>query len=174
MKIVFKIKEDDARNPGVIADCTGDNAGDTVGPDGGRLRDLRRHRRGADHLHPPGRAGRVFRVDLLVWIFVMRVMMIVTSVGSYCINEAFAKAALRPGRQDELRGAADHPGLADLDRLHRDDLRDQLAPDRRPGRRHAVVEALDDHHLRHAGRRDHPRAGEGLHLHPSRRTCRRW
>ena len=54
MKIVFKIKEDDARNPGVIADCTGDNAGDSVGPERGRLRDLRRHRRGADHVHPAG------------------------------------------------------------------------------------------------------------------------
>ena len=54
MKIVFKIKEDDARNPGVIADCTGDNAGDSVGPIGRRLRDLRRHRRGPDHLHPAG------------------------------------------------------------------------------------------------------------------------
>ena len=55
MKIVFKIKEDDARNPGVIADCTGDNAGDSVGPIGRRLRDLRRHRRRADHVHPAGR-----------------------------------------------------------------------------------------------------------------------
>ena len=61
MKIVFKIKEDDARNPGVIADCTGDNAGDSVGPTRRRLRDLRRHRRRADHLHPAGghRARRV-------------------------------------------------------------------------------------------------------------------
>ena len=63
MKIVFKIKEDDARNPGVIADCTGDNAGDSVGPIGRRLRDLRRHRRGADHfillaVPRPGGAGR--------------------------------------------------------------------------------------------------------------------
>ena len=55
MKIVFKIKEDDARNPGVIADCTGDNAGDSVGPSRRRLRNLRRDRRGADHLHPAGR-----------------------------------------------------------------------------------------------------------------------
>ena len=58
MKIVFKIKEDDARNPGVIADCTGDNAGDSVGPSGRRFRDLRRHRRGADHVHPAGRQQR--------------------------------------------------------------------------------------------------------------------
>ena len=52
MKIVFNIKEDDARNPGVIADCTGDNAGDSVGPTRRRFRDLRRDRRGPDHLHP--------------------------------------------------------------------------------------------------------------------------
>ena len=55
MKIVFKIKEDDARNPGVIADCIGDNAGDSVGPVGRRLRDLRRHGRRADFLHPARR-----------------------------------------------------------------------------------------------------------------------
>ena len=52
MKIVFRIKEDDARNPGVIADCTGDNAGDSVGPQRRRLRNLRSHRRCADHLYP--------------------------------------------------------------------------------------------------------------------------
>ena len=69
MKVVFKIKEDDARNPGVIADCTGDNAGDSVGPDGGRLRNLRRHRRGAHHVHHAGGdrvsgAGPAARLDL--------------------------------------------------------------------------------------------------------------
>ena len=57
MKIVFNIKEDDARNPGVIADCTGDNAGDSVGPERRRLRDLRRHRRRADLVHPARRQG---------------------------------------------------------------------------------------------------------------------
>ncbi len=69
MKIVFKIKEDDARNPGVIADCTGDNAGDSVGPSRRRLRNLWRHGRRADHLHPAGRersacAGAVAGLDL--------------------------------------------------------------------------------------------------------------
>ncbi len=53
MKIVFNIKEDDARNPGVIADCTGDNAGRLGRPERRRLRDLRRHRRRADLVHPP-------------------------------------------------------------------------------------------------------------------------
>jgi len=92
MKIVFKIKEDDARNPGVIADCTGDNAGDSVGPS-------------ADGFETYGVTGvalitfillgvhsTTVQVQLLVWIFVMRVMMMVASAGSYFLNHAFAKA----------------------------------------------------------------------------------
>jgi len=92
MKIVFKIKEDDARNPGVIADCTGDNAGDSVGPT-------------ADGFETYGVTGVALitfillaiknpetQVSLLVWIFVMRVMMIVTSIVSYWVNGAIAKA----------------------------------------------------------------------------------
>jgi K(+)-stimulated pyrophosphate-energized sodium pump len=95
MKIVFKIKEDDARNPGVIADCTGDNAGDSVGPS-------------ADGFETYGVTGVALitfillgvhdpkvKVQLLVWIFVMRVIMLVTSVLSYFVNEAFAKARYR-------------------------------------------------------------------------------
>ena len=92
MKIVFNIKEDDARNPGVIADCTGDNAGDSVGPS-------------ADGFETYGVTGVALitfiilavpeaatQVRLLVWIFVMRIMMIIASGGSYLINEALAKA----------------------------------------------------------------------------------
>jgi len=92
MKIVFKIKEDDARNPGVIADCTGDNAGDSVGPS-------------ADGFETYGVTGvalinfiilavnnDITKVELLVWIFAMRVMMIIASAISYFINEAVAKA----------------------------------------------------------------------------------
>jgi K(+)-stimulated pyrophosphate-energized sodium pump len=92
MKIVFNIKEDDARNPGVIADCTGDNAGDSVGPS-------------ADGFETYGVTGvalisfillavpsEVVQVQLLVWIFVMRIMMIVASGLSYLVNEAMAKA----------------------------------------------------------------------------------
>jgi K(+)-stimulated pyrophosphate-energized sodium pump len=92
MKIVFNIKEDDARNPGVIADCTGDNAGDSVGPT-------------ADGFETYGVTGvalitfillavkeQPIQVQLLVWIFVMRVMMIVTSIGSYWVNSIIAKA----------------------------------------------------------------------------------
>jgi len=92
MKIVFKIKEDDARNPGVIADCTGDNAGDSVGPS-------------ADGFETYGVTGvalitfillavpsPTIQVQLLVWIFVMRVMMLVSSAVSYFVNAAIAKA----------------------------------------------------------------------------------
>jgi K(+)-stimulated pyrophosphate-energized sodium pump len=92
MKIVFRIKEDDARNPGVIADCTGDNAGDSVGPT-------------ADGFETYGVTGvalitfillavpdRAVQVQLLVWIFVMRIVMIITSAASYFINEAMARA----------------------------------------------------------------------------------
>src|SRR5581483_2083069 len=92
MKIVFKIKEDDARNPGVIADCTGDNAGDSVGPS-------------ADGFETYGVTGVALitfillavhdpavKVQLLVWIFVMRVMMIIASGLSYFVNAAIARA----------------------------------------------------------------------------------
>jgi K(+)-stimulated pyrophosphate-energized sodium pump len=91
MKIVFRIKEDDARNPGVIADCTGDNAGDSVGPS-------------ADGFETYGVTGvalivfimlavpaEAIQVQLLVWIFMIRVMMVIASGASYFINEAFAK-----------------------------------------------------------------------------------
>ncbi|MEK6300282.1 MAG: sodium-translocating pyrophosphatase [Acidobacteriota bacterium] len=107
MKIVFKIKEDDARNPGVIADCTGDNAGDSVGPS-------------ADGFETYGVTGvalisfillavnekvagpnfQAIQVQLLVWIFVMRIMMVIASGLSYFINEAMAKATY--GKADEM------------------------------------------------------------------------
>ena len=93
MKIVFNIKEDDARNPGVIADCTGDNAGDSVGPS-------------ADGFETYGVTGvalisfilvavtnTTVQVQLLVWIFVMRVMMVIASGVSYLLNDAWAKAS---------------------------------------------------------------------------------
>jgi len=92
MKIVFKIKEDDARNPGVIADCTGDNAGDSVGPT-------------ADGFETYGVTGVALitfillgvksptvQVQLLVWIFVMRIAMLVASAVAYFLNDLMAKA----------------------------------------------------------------------------------
>ncbi len=100
MKIVFKIKEDDARNPGVIADCTGDNAGDSVGPS-------------ADGFETYGVTGVALitfillgvksptvQVQLLVWIFVMRIMMLVSSAAAYFINSAVARA--RFGNADKM------------------------------------------------------------------------
>jgi K(+)-stimulated pyrophosphate-energized sodium pump len=92
MKIVFKIKEDDARNPGVIADCTGDNAGDSVGPS-------------ADGFETYGVTGVALitfillavkgddvKVQLLVWIFAMRIMMMISSAVGYFVNGLWAKA----------------------------------------------------------------------------------
>jgi len=92
MKVVFKIKEDDPRNPGVIADCTGDNAGDSVGPT-------------ADGFETYGVTGvalisfivlAVLQVTdqmlLLTWIFLMRILMVVTSIAAFYINKVFTNA----------------------------------------------------------------------------------
>ena len=100
MKIVFKIKEDDPRNPGVIADCTGDNAGDSVGPT-------------ADGFETYGVTGValisfivlavpnvMFQTELLTWIFVMRILMIVTSIASFYINGIWAKA--KYGKDEDI------------------------------------------------------------------------
>ncbi len=91
MKVIFKIGEDDPRNPGVIADCTGDNAGDSVGPT-------------ADGFETYGVTGVAlisfiilavfpqYQVELLSWVFVMRILMIITSIVSFYINNVYAKA----------------------------------------------------------------------------------
>jgi len=92
MKVIFKIGEDDPRNPGVIADCTGDNAGDSVGPT-------------ADGFETYGVTGVALisfillgvteiehQVHLLAWIFVMRILMIVTSIVSFWVNSAISNA----------------------------------------------------------------------------------
>jgi K(+)-stimulated pyrophosphate-energized sodium pump len=105
MKIVFKIKEDDARNPGVIADCTGDNAGDSVGPS-------------ADGFETYGVTGvalisftllavpnEAIQVQLLVWLFAMRVFMVIASGVAYLANEAVVKA--RHGNSDHFN--FEHP-----------------------------------------------------------------
>jgi len=99
MKIVFKIKEDDARNPGVIADCTGDNAGDSVGPT-------------ADGFETYGVTGvalitfillavhdPIVQVQLLVWIFAMRIMMLISSAAAFFLNDAITKARFANARE---------------------------------------------------------------------------
>ncbi len=92
MKITFKIKEDDARNPGVIADCTGDNAGDSVGPSADGFETYGVTGVALITFILLGVADPVVQVQLLVWIFVMRIMMILASGASYFINNAIAKA----------------------------------------------------------------------------------
>jgi K(+)-stimulated pyrophosphate-energized sodium pump len=99
MKIVFNIKEDDPRNPGVIADCTGDNAGDSVGPT-------------ADGFETYGVTGVAlisfivlgvfpeFQAELITWIFVMRVLMIITSIVAFWINNFISK--IRFANKDEM------------------------------------------------------------------------
>jgi K(+)-stimulated pyrophosphate-energized sodium pump len=100
MKVVFKIGEDDPRNPGVIADCTGDNAGDSVGPT-------------ADGFETYGVTGVALiafillavhdiaiQTQLLTWIFVMRILMIITSIVAYWINKAISQARL--GHRDDI------------------------------------------------------------------------
>jgi K(+)-stimulated pyrophosphate-energized sodium pump len=100
MKVVFKIDEDDPRNPGVIADCTGDNAGDSVGPT-------------ADGFETYGvtgvalisfillavTGGEQMQTELLVWIFAMRILMILTSLGAFYINKLTSKAKYS-GKED--------------------------------------------------------------------------
>ena len=123
MKIVFKIKEDDARNPGVIADCTGDNAGDSVGPS-------------ADGFETYGVTGVALisfillavkdpavQVQLLVWIFVMRVTMVIASAASYFINAAVAKAKYQNADKMNFEVAVDESGLAHFDCFRGPDLR---------------------------------------------------
>ena len=106
MKIVFKIKEDDARNPGVIADCTGDNAGDSVGPtaDGFETYGVTGVALisfislavgmvpGTDGKFALGPNGGDVQAKLILWIFAMRILMILTSIFSYWINGAICKA----------------------------------------------------------------------------------
>ena len=161
MKIVFKIKEDDARNPGVIADCTGDNAGDSVGPS-------------ADGFETYGVTGVALitfillgvknptvQVQLLVWIFVMRVMMLVASALSYFLNAAIAKASF--GNADEMNFETPLTTLVWLTSIVSIALTFLVSYFIIPelGRRRlTVVETCRDHLLRNPGRRAHPRTGQ--------------
>lgn len=117
MKIVFKIKEDDARNPGVIADCVGDNAGDSVGPSADGFETygvtgvalivftmiaitpakflaegVTAATASPEAMAAAEQAASLVQVKVLVWLFVMRIVMVLASGASYLINEAFAKA----------------------------------------------------------------------------------
>jgi K(+)-stimulated pyrophosphate-energized sodium pump len=117
MKIVFKIKEDDARNPGVIADCVGDNAGDSVGPSADGFETygvtgvalitfimlailpqfylptgVTKGAASAEQLATAASAAGAVQVKLLVWIFMMRIIMVVASAAAYFLNNAYAKA----------------------------------------------------------------------------------
>ena len=175
MKIAFKIKEDDARNPGVIADCTGDNAGDSVGPS-------------ADGFETYGVTGvalisfillavtdPLVQVQLLVWIFVMRIMMVVSSAVSYFINEAIAKA--RYENLPKFNYEAPLTFLVWLTSILSiiSDVHCFLLPDSGSRRRPVVVvEAFERDHVRHAGGRGDSGTGEGVYFDGIERTCARW
>jgi hypothetical protein len=161
--------------PGVIADCTGDNAGDSVGPS-------------ADGFETYGVTGVALitfillavhdptvQVQLLVWIFVMRIVMLIASRCRLLHQRRYCQSQVRQRRRNELRGAAHFSGLDYLHRLHRPDLSDLFDDHPEPRRGHvAVVEARDHHFLRHARRRRHSRTRQGFHLHriaPRERSC---
>ena len=170
MKIVFNVKEDDPRNPGVIADCTGDNAGDSVGPT-------------ADGFETYGVTGVALisfitlaipqeqadlQAKLIVWIFAMRFLMDFMSGVSYFVNQAISEKQVRRLEGIRLRAAADAADLDRRDAVHLDVVLHELAADRRPDRgRHGLAEAVvatgHDHQLRHAGGRADSRVHQGLH-----------
>ncbi len=173
MKIVFNIKEDDARNPGVIADCTGDNAGDSVGPT-------------ADGFETYGVTG----VALITFILLaVKDPDRPGSAAGLDLHDARAddrrqRRLLRGQRGhrarplcdravDELRGPAHVPRVADVGRVGGAHLPRLLPPDPGSRRRHPLVEAVHRHHLRDAGRRDHPRVRQDLHVDRVGDTCGR-
>ena len=171
MKIVFNVKEDDPRNPGVIADCTGDNAGDSVGPT-------------ADGFETYGVTGVALiafitlavpsidiQAKLIVWIFAMRFLMDFMSGVSYFVNQAISEKQYGGPDRVRLRAAADPAHLDRGDPVHHHVVLHELAAHQRPdgaGRRSrayraSVVAAGHDHQLRHAGGGADPRVHQGLH-----------
>ena len=166
MKIVFKIKEDDVRNPGVIADCTGDNAGDSVGPS-------------ADGFETYGVTGVALITFILLAVKDPDVAGAVAGVdfrhardddhllGGQLLHQRHGgQSQVRQRGEDELRSPADVVGVDDFAGLSRIDLPGQLLHHSELKRRYQlVVEAFDGDHLRHVGRRGYPRGREGLHLH---------
>ena len=168
MKIVFKIKEDDARNPGVIADCTGDNAGDSVGPS-------------ADGFETYGVTGvalitfillavadPVVKVQLLVWIFTMRVMMVISSGLGYFINNAVAHS--RYSQSEKMNFEGPLTTLVWLTSILSIVLTYVVSSFMIPslGDGNPVVEARHGHQLRYPGRRAHSRVRQGIHLYQFR------
>jgi len=165
MKIVFKIKEDDARNPGVIADCTGDNAGDSVGPS-------------ADGFETYGVTGvalitfillavksPTLQVQLLVWIFVMRIVMLIASAAAYFINGVIAKA--KYGNADKMNYEAPLTSLVWITSFVSIALTfvvSKLIIPEIGGDTLAMVEAWHDYFLRNAGGRDHSGTREGVYV----------
>ena len=171
MKIVFKIKEDDARNPGVIADCAGDNAGDSAGPT-------------ADGFETYGVTavalitfivlavhGEALQGALLTWMFVVAALMIVTSLVSYLAARTIDAARFSDGVEDGLRGGAHAARVDHVDRLHRGRVRrDVLAAAH--SRARPLVAHRDHRVVRHARRRADPGGREGLHLDEERSRAR--
>ena len=174
MKIVFNVKEDDPRNPGVIADCTGDNAGDSVGPT-------------ADGFETYGVTGVALisfitlavtektdpqlpdlQAKLIVWIFAMRFLMDFMSGVSYFINQAISEKQIQGTQGVRFRRAADPPDLDRRHPVHHHVVRHELAvdPRSRRGRQdlpESVVATGLDHQLRHAGGRADSRIHQSLH-----------
>lgn len=165
MKVVFKIKEDDARNPGVIADCVGDNAGDSVGPT-------------ADGFETYGVTGvaliafivlavtgDALQAQLLVWIFLMRIMMIIASGASYLVSNTLARGRYATATKMNFEGPLTQ--LVWFTSLVSVALTYVVSYFTIPdiGGNTDLWWQLDGDHVRDAGRRDHPGDGEGLHVH---------
>ena len=160
MKIVFKIKEDDPRNPGVIADCTGDNAGDSVGPT-------------ADGFETYGVTGVAlisfivlaalpqYQAELLVWIFVMRVLMIITSIGSYYVNKLVISGMAGKEKFDFEAPLTSLVWITSIVSI----LVTFAVSNWQLGHfaNGIVVETLDNHQLRYHCRRVDPGIGQGIH-----------
>ncbi|HPT31827.1 MAG TPA: sodium-translocating pyrophosphatase [Prolixibacteraceae bacterium] len=118
MKVVFKIGEDDPRNPGVIADCTGDNAGDSVGPTadgfetygvtGVALISFILLAVGGAALGITDEISSVLKVELLVWIFVMRILMVITSIAAFYINQVISKAIYQGKEEIDFEAPLTH------------------------------------------------------------------
>ena len=172
MKIVFKLPEDDPKNPGVIADCTGDNAGDSVGPT-------------ADGFETYGVTGvaliaflalalaasPAIGATLIIWLFVMRALMIVTSLVSYFVNEAISKAMFGGKKDFDFEAPLTHlVWITSAVSIVVTFVASKAAAGRLQGRdggrpTRAVVGALGHHQLRHRGRGADSRVHQGLRQH---------